>query len=135
MFGFDFWERVVILVVALLVVGPERLPKLARTTGLWIGKLKRMASNLREELEDEFEAVELKQMLTQQQQEINELRGMLNESPLKAPSAKSAATPASSMMKAVESELFAVDAIPATEPAAAPIPASAVPAHEKEADR
>jgi sec-independent protein translocase protein TatB len=132
MFGFDFWEMVVILVVALLVVGPERLPKLARTTGLWIGKLKRMASNLREELEDEFEAVELKQILTQQQQEINELRGMLNESPLKTPSAKPA--PASSMMKAVESELGAAGTIAATEPPA-PTPTSAMPAHEKEADR
>ena len=38
MFDIGFLELVVVGVVALLVVGPERLPKLARTAGLWMGR-------------------------------------------------------------------------------------------------
>lgn len=79
MFDFGFWEVVLVLIVALLVVGPEKLPQLARTTGMWVGRLKRMASNMKEELEDEFEATRLKQMLDDQQAEIKELKGMLKD--------------------------------------------------------
>ncbi|HSO80570.1 MAG TPA: twin-arginine translocase TatA/TatE family subunit, partial [Chromatiaceae bacterium] len=38
MFDIGFLEMVLVGVVALLVVGPERLPKLARTAGLWMGR-------------------------------------------------------------------------------------------------
>ena len=38
MFDIGFWELSLLALVALLVVGPERLPKLARTAGLWIGR-------------------------------------------------------------------------------------------------
>ena len=38
MFDISFWELVIIMIVALLVVGPERLPRVARTIGLWVGK-------------------------------------------------------------------------------------------------
>ena len=41
MFDVGFWELAMIAVVALLVVGPERLPKLARTAGLWLGKVEK----------------------------------------------------------------------------------------------
>ncbi len=63
MFDFGFWELVVVLVVALLVVGPERLPQVARTAGLWIGRLRRMADGMREEIRRELEAEELKKSL------------------------------------------------------------------------
>lgn len=63
MFDFGFWELVVVLVVALLVVGPERLPQVARTAGLWIGRLRRMADGMREEIRRELEAEELKKGL------------------------------------------------------------------------
>jgi sec-independent protein translocase protein TatB len=41
MFGISFSELLLVGLVALLVLGPERLPGAARTAGLWIGRLKR----------------------------------------------------------------------------------------------
>ncbi len=54
MFDIGFWELVLIGVVALLVVGPERLPKLARTAGLWIGRGRRMLSSVKAEIDREL---------------------------------------------------------------------------------
>ena len=51
MFDIGFWELVVVAIVALLVVGPDRLPGLARDAGRWTGKLKRFINNTRRELE------------------------------------------------------------------------------------
>lgn len=65
------------MMVALLVVGPERLPELAKQVGLWIGKAKRFVNSVRSDLEREIRAEELKQILNQQQNEIDELKGML----------------------------------------------------------
>lgn len=53
MFDIGFWELSLILVIALLVVGPEKLPKLASTAGRWAGQARRMVSNLQRELERE----------------------------------------------------------------------------------
>ena len=77
MFDFGFWELFLIMVVALLVVGPERLPGLARQIGLWIGKAKRFVNSVRSDIEREIRAEELKQILNQQQSEIDELKDML----------------------------------------------------------
>jgi sec-independent protein translocase protein TatB len=77
MFDFGFWELVLIMVVALLVVGPERLPGLARQAGLWIGKARRFVNNVRSDIEREIRSEELKTMLNHQQSEIQELKGML----------------------------------------------------------
>jgi sec-independent protein translocase protein TatB len=41
MFEASFLETLVIAVVALLVIGPERLPAVARTVGLWLGRIRR----------------------------------------------------------------------------------------------
>ena len=43
MFDIGFWELTIIGVVALLVIGPERLPRVARTAGLWLGRASRRA--------------------------------------------------------------------------------------------
>jgi len=66
MFDIGFWELLLIGVVALLVVGPERLPKLARTAGLWIGRGRRMLSSVKAEIDRELKAEELKQILEKQ---------------------------------------------------------------------
>lgn len=47
MFGFSFSELVVVVVVALVVMGPKDLPKMLRKLGQWAGKLRRMAADLR----------------------------------------------------------------------------------------
>lgn len=46
-FGISFTELVLILVVALVVLGPERLPGMLRTVGLWIHKIRRMTTEVR----------------------------------------------------------------------------------------
>ena len=66
MFDVGFWELVIIAVVALLVVGPERLPKLARTLGLWLGKGRRLLSSVKADIDRELRAEELKSILDKQ---------------------------------------------------------------------
>ena len=66
MFDISFWELAMIGVVALIVVGPERLPGLARTTGRWLGKARRMVAEVKAEVDRELQLDELKQSLRQQ---------------------------------------------------------------------
>ena len=52
--------------MALIVVGPERMPGLARTAGLWLGKARRMLAEVKAEVDRELQLDELKQSLRQQ---------------------------------------------------------------------
>lgn len=79
MFDIGFWELFLILILALLVVGPERLPKAARTVGYWLGKARRYVEGVKEEVASEFDVNELKRMIHNQEVQINELQGKLNE--------------------------------------------------------
>ncbi len=63
MFDIGFWELFLIAIVALVVVGPERLPKLVRITGLWIGRANASIQSIRNEISQELRAEELKQAL------------------------------------------------------------------------
>ena len=62
MFDFGFSELVVICVVALVVLGPTRLPGLVRKVGRWIGKARAMANDFRQQLENEVNLEELNRM-------------------------------------------------------------------------
>lgn len=66
MFDIGFWELTLIGVVAMIVVGPERLPGLARTAGLWLGKARRMLSEVKAEVDRELHLEEIKQSLREQ---------------------------------------------------------------------
>ena len=79
MFDFGFWELAIIMVVALLVVGPERLPVLAGQAGKWIGKAKRIINSIRTDIESEIKAAELKDILEKQQNEIGELKEIIKD--------------------------------------------------------
>ncbi|MCK5346959.1 MAG: twin-arginine translocase subunit TatB [Candidatus Heimdallarchaeota archaeon] len=63
MFDIGFWELLLIAIVALLVVGPERLPKLVRVAGLWVGRANASIRSIRNEISQELRAEELKQAL------------------------------------------------------------------------
>jgi sec-independent protein translocase protein TatB len=68
MFDIGALELILIGVVALLVVGPERLPKLARTAGLWAGKARHAFQSVKQEIDREIKAEELKEILRKQAQ-------------------------------------------------------------------
>jgi sec-independent protein translocase protein TatB len=63
MFDLGFGELLLIAVVALIVLGPERLPKAARFAGLWVRRARAQWHSVRAELERELEAEELKRSL------------------------------------------------------------------------
>ena len=63
MFDIGFPELVVVSVVALLVIGPERLPGTIRTMSLWIGRIQRSFASIRQEIESEIGADEIRQQL------------------------------------------------------------------------
>ena len=77
MFDSGFLELLIVGIIALLVVGPERLPEVAAKAGKFIGKMKAFVSSTREDIEKEFRADELQTMLNKQKDEISELRDMV----------------------------------------------------------
>jgi sec-independent protein translocase protein TatB len=60
--GIGFSELALIGLVALVVLGPERLPKLARTGGLWLGKARRFLSDVKRDIDQEIKSSELDQL-------------------------------------------------------------------------
>jgi sec-independent protein translocase protein TatB len=69
MFDFSFSELVVIMVVALIVIGPERLPKVARTMGHLWGRAQRYINGVRADIERDMQMDELKQLKQKVEQE------------------------------------------------------------------
>ena len=63
MVGISFSELLLVGLVALLVLGPERLPGAARTAGLWVGRLKRSFNAIKQEVEREIGADEIRRQL------------------------------------------------------------------------
>ena len=63
MFDIGFPELLLISVVALLVIGPEKLPDTIRTVSLWVGRIQRSFRNLRREIETEIGADEIRSQL------------------------------------------------------------------------
>ncbi|MGO1626322.1 MAG: Sec-independent protein translocase protein TatB [Halomonadaceae bacterium] len=72
MLDIGFLELLIIAVVGLLVLGPERLPRAARTTGMWIGKIKRTVSGMQREISAQLEADDLRQKLDDQQKKLDD---------------------------------------------------------------
>lgn len=72
MFDFSFGELALLAVIALLVVGPEKLPELARTAGKWVGYFRRTVNNVRSEVEQQL-------LLDEMRKEAEKLEGYANE--------------------------------------------------------
>lgn len=79
MFDIGFTELLLIAVVALLVLGPERLPKAARFAGLWVRRARAQWSSVKAELEHELAAEELKRNLHETQAAMREAQASLRE--------------------------------------------------------
>ena len=80
MFDVGFWEILLILVLALVVIGPERLPGAARTLGLWVGKGRRYIEGVKSEVEQEFDISEFKRVIHNQEVQLKELQQKVNQS-------------------------------------------------------
>lgn len=74
MFDFGFSEMMVVGVVALVVLGPERLPVVARTAGEWIGKAQRFVAQVKSDIDRETELSELKKIQQEAQQIANDVK-------------------------------------------------------------
>lgn len=62
MFDIGFWELCLIGVIALLILGPERLPKVARTAGFWAGRARRFMAEVKSDIDAEIRRDELESL-------------------------------------------------------------------------
>ena len=72
MFDIGFAELLLIAVVALLVIGPERLPGAIKTASVWLGRLKRSYNDIKREVELELHNNEVMENLKRAQSEIQD---------------------------------------------------------------
>lgn len=66
MFDIGFWELSIIGIVALVVIGPERLPGVARTAGMWFGRIRRFVTNVKADIDRELKTEELNKIMNEQ---------------------------------------------------------------------
>ncbi|MBU2967746.1 Sec-independent protein translocase protein TatB [Amphritea sp. 2_MG-2023] len=96
MFDIGFAELLIIAVVGLVVLGPEKLPVAVRTVGLWVSKAKRTLSGIQSEISEELRLDEMKRQIAMQKdeldRELNEMRTPSSESVTGSP--KTDSTPA-----------------------------------------
>jgi len=82
-FDVSFSELLVIAVVALLVIGPEKLPKVARTVGAFVGRMQRYMAQVKEEVNREMRFEELKNLQQEikqtVEQEVSALEGSVHK--------------------------------------------------------
>ncbi len=71
MFDIGFSELVLVAVIALLVLGPERLPTAARTAGRWVGSARRLLNQLNQEVEKQVQLDELREKLRQEKDHLS----------------------------------------------------------------
>lgn len=79
MFDIGIWEMAVIGVVALVVLGPERLPKVARTVGHLVGRLQRYVAQVKSDINREMELSELKKVKTEFEQAAHDVRNSVEQ--------------------------------------------------------
>ncbi|MGY2297579.1 Sec-independent protein translocase protein TatB [Pseudomonas yamanorum] len=125
MFGISFSELLLVGLVALLVLGPERLPGAARTAGLWIGRLKRSFNAIKQEVEREIGADEIRRQLHNEhilslEQEARKILSPVQETPKPVePVAEHSIAPPAAPAPVAEPVHAAAPATP-TEPAPTP---------------
>ena len=63
MFDIGFWELTTIAVIALLVIGPDKLPGVARTAGKWVGRARRFVGDVKTDIDRELKQEELRKAI------------------------------------------------------------------------
>ena len=123
MFDIGFSELMVIAVVALIVIGPERLPKVARTVGLLFGRMQRYVNDVKADINREMALDELRKLQANIQDTANSLEQSMKqevgavESDLNkiASDTQAAVAPAASRAETAEA-LAAAEALPPADP-------------------
>lgn len=74
MFDIGFWELGLIFLIGLIVLGPERLPKVARTLGLWVRRARGYMQSVTSELEREMDVDEMREHMRATGRHLNQTR-------------------------------------------------------------
>ena len=124
MFDVGFSEIVVIAVVALIVIGPERLPKVARTLGHLFGRMQRYVNDVKADISREMELDELRKLQASVQEAAHSIEQTVNKEITSAEAQLNSIT--ESAAHAVRPVAETAPVAPGTEPivAAAPAPAA-----------
>lgn len=78
MFDVAFSELVVIAIIALVIIGPEKLPKVARTLGAITGRLQRYVTTIKADVEREMQMEELQKVQQEIRRNANHIQAELN---------------------------------------------------------
>lgn len=78
MFDIGFWELLLIGIVALVVIGPERLPEVAKSAGVYVAKFRRFVAGVKSDIDAELQTGELKKILGDQRDQIRELKDIVD---------------------------------------------------------
>lgn len=79
MFDIGFTELMVIALVGLIVIGPERMPKVARTVGHLLGRLQRYVGDVKADINREMQLDELKKMQSEVAEQARDMERQVNE--------------------------------------------------------
>lgn len=79
MFDIGFSEMILIALIALIVLGPARLPEVARSAGRWVGKVRRFVENVKRDIDQEIKDEDL-DAFRQMHAELSETRSLLQKS-------------------------------------------------------
>lgn len=76
MFDVGFSELLLLAVIALVVLGPEKLPHAARMTGAWIGRIRRMLVSVQADIENEVAAAEMRERIKKELEKAKAASGL-----------------------------------------------------------
>lgn len=93
MFDIGFWELLLLFVLGLVVLGPERLPRVARTVGLWAGRARGYVRQLSAEIDRELKTEELQKQFREANQAVQTGFNELKEPVVKEDTPEAAKTP------------------------------------------
>jgi sec-independent protein translocase protein TatB len=105
MFDIGFSEMLVLAVVALVVIGPERLPKVAKQAGQWMGTLRRYVDDVKSDINRQMELTELRNLKEQVTDAARDLQGSM----------QSTVSGVQSSLDEVQKTLEGTDSVPSTD--------------------
>lgn len=78
MFDFGFWEITLILIISLIILGPERLPVFASQLGSFIKKIKDFANSVKKNIENESRMKDLEKIIEKQKDELSDFEDKID---------------------------------------------------------